>query len=307
MNSSFSSFKMPDFKSRPDGESKPLKDAYIFLRRQNFPDKDIFIYPLGEYNKFQGEIMGQSPDPGDIVSPDDRVILLVNMPGICDLMPDLYTDHSEDFFAEDFDERTGARRLFSIFDSFFLKMQCRLDWIRDIYAGLYLSENFVDYLSSLFSFPEHEMNILSPEILGYVLPKLYKFLGTEGAMKVYIKAVLGFESEVSFSSLQSIDMPENTFSKLAGRSRLGESMHLGKSGKIPNPELNITIYINDYQSLKEIVPGGNKHQLLKNIIRLCLPYYSEEYNINIKPGSEEISFISGDTYLGYSTIIKSEN
>ena len=185
----FSPFKMPAFRSRPAAESKSLKDAYIYLRRKGFPDKDIFVYPVGSFDRFKGEIKGQSPEPGETILPGDEIVLTVNMPGITDIMPDLFIDHHEeldaaDLFSGEFSKQAGVRRLFSIFDSFYLKMLCRLEWVRDIYAGLYMSREFIDYFSSLLSLPERNMPEVPSEVVGFVLPKLYHYLGTEGALMV---------------------------------------------------------------------------------------------------------------------------
>jgi len=305
VNDSFTPFAMPDFKSRPEAKSKSLKDAYIYLRKNGVPDKDIFVYPLGEFSRFKGDIMNQYPDPGEIVSSESNIILAVNRMSICDLMPDLFTDNRQrssidDFFAENFSSQTGARMLFSIFDSACLKMLCRLEWIRDIYAGLYLSENFINYFSSFLSLPEKENDHINPEIIGFVLPKLYQFMGTESALKVYIESVLGLKCSVSFNNLQTKDLPENLPSRLMSNCILGKKMYLGKQYKNPNPILSITLKVKDMKQIKEIIPGGKKHQLLITIIKLCLPGYAEEYKVHIQPDSDEILFIPGEAYLGYS-------
>ena len=98
----FTPFKMPDFTGRPDGSSKSLRDSYISLRRFGCPDKNIFIYPQGEFARYRGDILDQRPNPGEIVNAGDTVTLIAAVPGICELMPDLFTDHSEAFFEEDF-------------------------------------------------------------------------------------------------------------------------------------------------------------------------------------------------------------
>lgn len=305
MSDSFKPFTMPDFKSRPDDKSKSINDAYIYLRNKGVPDKNIFIYPLGEFNKFKGDIMDQNPEPGEIISSENNVVLAVNRMSICDLMPDLFTDHRQrsnidDLFAENFSSQTGARMLFSIFDSACLKMLCRLEWIRDIYAGLYLSDNFIDYFSSFLSLPERENDQINPEIIGFVLPKLYQFMGTEGALKVYMESVLGLKCSVSFNNLQTSNLPENLPGRLMSNCILGKKMYLGKTYKSPNPLLTITFRVKDMKKMREIIPGGKKHKLFITIIELCLPGYSEEYKMHIQPDSDEILFIPGETYLGYS-------
>ena len=140
---SFAPFQMPDFKTRPDGVSRELKDAYAYLRQQGFPDKDLFIFPQGEFYSFKGDILNQKPESGDIISPGTRITLIAAVPGICELMPDLFTDHREDFFDEEFNHRGGTKRLFSIFDSAMIKMLCRIEWIRDIYSGANFSDVIV--------------------------------------------------------------------------------------------------------------------------------------------------------------------
>jgi hypothetical protein len=303
----FKSFPMPDFKSRPEGESKSLKEAYINLRRQGFPDRDIFVYPIGETNRFKGEIQAQYPYPDDMVTQGDRIILVVNFPAICNLMPDLFTDQKDDFFTEEFNDRIGARRLFGVFDSAFLKMLCRLEWIRDIYAGLYYSEDFVEYISSLLAYPDNVKKEFGFDIIGFVLPKLYRYLGTEAAIKVYLKSVLGLECEVTFTDYQKSDIPENYYSRIAGKSRLGENLYLGREFKVASPVLNITLKISDADSLEHIVPGGKHYKLLKGIIEFCLPHNTEKYSVTIDPVSDNILFVNGDSYLGYGTVLVGDN
>jgi len=77
-------------------------------------------------------------------------------------------------------------------------------------------------------------------------------------------------------------------------------MYLGKPYTNPNPLLTIACKVEDMKKIKEIIPGGKKHKLFINIIELCLPGYTEEYKLQIQPDSDEIQFIPGEAYLGYS-------
>ena len=282
-----------------------LKDAYIHLRRLGFPDRDIFIYPQGEFNEFKGEVLGQQPEPGDMISSGNRITLIVAMPGICDAMPDLYTDHSEDFFTEDFNDRTGTRRFFSIFDSALLKMICRLEWIRDIYAGAHYSAGLGDYMGSIFSIPKKELQEIDPEILGFLLPRLYRYLGIEGAMSVLIETLVGIKTSILLGNDQNFLLPQNVGGQLGKKWRLGMDMYLGERFKGENPALNIQLEIDDCESVPEIIPGSEGHRLLREILNIMLPYYAEQYRIVIKPDKTNMHFENDASHLGYSTVLSS--
>ena len=154
-----------------------MKEAYIYLRQQELPDKNIFIYPQGEFSRFKGEILDQRPQAGEMVYPESRIVIIASVSGISHILPDLFTDQKSDFLSEDKNPRHGARDLFAILDSMLLKMSCRLEWIRDIYSGVYRSSKFIDYLNSIFFVAEGEADKSDLNSMGYILSRLSRFQG----------------------------------------------------------------------------------------------------------------------------------
>jgi hypothetical protein len=304
MAGEFTPFRMPDFKSRPDGSSKSLKDAYISLRRCGFPDRDLFIYPQGEFGNFKGEIIDQRPDPDEIISSGHRITIVAAVPGICELMPDLFTDHREDIFQEEFNPRGGAKRLFSIFDSAFLKMLCRLEWIRDIYAGIYSSDDMVEYFSALLSLPERGQAGIPREVLGFVLPRLYRYLGTEEALSLYIDIVMGIRNHAFAHGWQVFPLPEQERNALGEKGKLGASLFLGNNFKAAKPMIDIRLLLEDLAEVGEIIPGSDGFKLLRRIIEFAIPCEIEQYKLSICPGPDSIGFQNGASYLGYSTLLR---
>jgi hypothetical protein len=299
----FAPFPMPDFKDRPDGISKSLKDAYVYLRQQGFPDKDLFIYPQGEFSSFKGDILSQRPEPGETVSSGTRVILIAAVPGICELMPDLFTDHRGDFFDEEFNTRGGARRLFAIFDSAMLKMYCRLEWIRDIYGGIDYSEIIINYLGRILNLPERELKQITPEILGYVLPSLYGYLGTEEAMRVYLATVMEIDSRAHIGGIEEFKLAENAQNRLGEKWRLGSDLFLGQNFKGAQPKVKIDLLIESTEMLRKIIPQSEGEFLLEKILSFCVPQTAEAFELNVIPDRRNIRFKTGGTYLGYGTVL----
>ncbi len=303
---SFAPFRMPDFKSRPDGVSKSLKDAYVNLRQRGFPDKDIFIFPQGEFSSFKGEILGHRPEPGDVVSPGERITIIAAVPGICELMPDLFTDHRGDFHDEEFNARGGAKRLFAIFDSAIIKLLCRLEWIRDIYAGVEDSKVLTDYFSTLLDLPERKVPQISPEVLGYVLPSLYGYLGTEEAMRVYLSAVMGLESRIGTGEAQEFDLPPEYLNSIGLHGRLGSDFFLGARFKGAQPRLEINLMVESLEQIAQIIPRSDGDRLLRKILEFCVPQSEELFEINVNPDRQKIEFESGKSHLGFGTVLGSE-
>jgi hypothetical protein len=303
MADKFSPFRMPDLRSRPEGKSKSLKDAYVALRSNGFPDRDLFIYPQGEFDNFKGEILDQRPDPGDIVSSGHRVILVAAVRGICELMPDLFTDHREDFFQEEFNPRGGAKRLFSVFDSAFLKMLCRLEWIRDIYAGIYSSDEMADYIGVLLRLPERQMSQIPREVLGFVLPRLYRYLGTEEAMRLYIETVMGIKSDAKAAGWQVFPLPGDRRNSLGGKGQLGTDFLLGDNFKSAKPALDIHLLLEDLAAVRSVIPGSEGSRLLRKMLEFTIPNEIERYSVSLHPNPDNVSFESGASFLGYSTVL----
>lgn len=297
---------MPDFSSRPDGSSKSLRDSYITLRRFGLPDKNIFIYPEGEFARYRGDILDQRPNPGEIVNAGDTVTLIAAVPGFCELMPDLFTDHSEDFFEEDFNARTGARRLFAVFDSAFLKMLCRLEWIRDIYAGVYRSNDFIDYLGSLLTIPAPAGGLLDRRRLGFILPRLCRYLGTEGALKVFIEAAIGIKADVRMGTPQQFPLPDISLCPLGSGSRLGDDWHLGAGFKAAKPRLSISLKLDDPNAVTDLIPQSEGRRKLEEILQLALPFYIEQCDLTIEPDIETIMFKTAESHLGLSTVLSND-
>jgi hypothetical protein len=299
----FTPFKMPDLADRPEGQSNTLKDSYLCLRMMGFPDRDIFIYPEGEFENFKGEILRQKPEAGEIVYPGDKILIVAAVAGISELMPDLFTDHNDNILEDEFNARQGTRRLFAIFDSIFIKMLCRLEWIRDIYAGIYPSELLIDHLSALFVMPERSMEKIPKEVLGFVLPRLYGYLATEGALRIYLQTIMGLSCGCTPADLQWFPIPEQARCILGRNGQLGEDYYLGDKFKGASPSLNINLAVENLADIKKIIPGGRDNELLAKILQLNLPDQTESYCIEIKPRGEKLKFENGKAYLGYNTVL----
>ncbi len=304
MSEQFIPFKMPNLADRSEGQSVTLKDSYIYLRMMGFPDRDIFIYPEGEFGNFKGEVLRQKPETGEMVHPGDKIFLVAAVAGISELMPDLFTDHNDNVFEDEFNARQGTRRLFAIFDSIFIKMLCRLEWIRDIYAGIYPSESLIDHLSELLKMPERDMPKIPKEVIAYILPRLYGYLATEGAFQVYMQTTMGLSCACSAADSQWFSIPEQARCILGKNGHLGEDYYIGDRFKGAYPSLNINLAIEKLTDIENIIPGGPDNALLAAILRLNLPGQTESYSIDIEPLGDKLRFENGKAYLGYNTVLK---
>jgi hypothetical protein len=292
---------MPDFKGRPTARSKTLREAYAYLRLQGFPDRDLFIYPQGEFCNFKGEILDQQPHPGDTVSPGERILLIAAVPGICESLPDLFIDHREGFH-EEFGPRGGAKRLFAVFDSAFIKMSCRLDWARDIFSGASASKIIVDYMSALWDFPERGYAWASQDLLGFILPGLTGFLGTESALRVYIDSVLGIKGEAKPGGMQTFPIPDEARCSLGRRGRLGADLFIGEEFQGAEMRFDVALKLPDLGAVRKILPGGEGRAALEDILALAMPRHEEIFEVRPEPHAETLGFTLSETYLGYSTV-----
>jgi hypothetical protein len=297
----FTPFKMPDFCSRPDGQSKSLKAAYVHLRRLEVQDKDIFIFAQGGFNRFKGELLDQQPQAGDMVLPGDKITLTTALTGICQMMPDLFTDHLSDYLIEDNNPRHGVKKLFAIFDSMFLKMICRLEWIKDIYAGVYHSNRFIDHLNSVCFIPETGINEMDFNSMGYIPSRLSRFLGTEGGLRVFLEAAIGLKVRTRILNNQEIPVPGGSRAGLGAKSRLGENIFMGDTFESDKPRLEVSLRLEKPEDVPRAIEIIENKKLLEDIFRLVLPYYVERYEISVEPIGEEITFVNGNSYLGFST------
>lgn len=305
MKDMFAPFKMPDLCSRPEGRSKSLKEAYIYLRRRGFPDRDIFIYAQGEFSRFKGDMLEQQPQAGDMIFPGNKITLVAAVTGICQMMPDLFTDHIGGFLNEDRDPRQGAANLYAIFDSMFLKILCRLEWIRDIYAGVYRSFQFIDYLNSIFFISEDKARKLNVESLGFLLSRLSRFGGTESALRVFFESATGLRIDTEILGNQREPVPADSVTSLGGNRRLGEDVFLGDEFEAERSELRINFNLDKPEDVLKAVRITEDRKTLEDMFRLVLPYYVKQCRISIEPDSEKIGFVSGDSYLGFSTALNS--
>lgn len=294
---------MPDFCSRPDGSSKTLKDAYIYLRRQNFPDESIFIFPQGEFSRFKGEILEQQPQAGDMVYQDSRITIIAAVSGISHILPDLFTDQKSDFLSDDKNPRYGAKNLFAIFDSMFLKMRCRLEWIRDIYAGIYQSPGFIDYLNSVFFVSDRGAGTPALNSMGFILSRLSRFQGTEAALRVFLESGTGLKASADIMGNLKISIPPDNSKGIGGDTRLGEDLFLGDSFESEKPELELSFRLDGADDIREAIRITEEREVLENISRYALPYYLTRFETTIDPESEGIEFYCGNSNLGFSTVM----
>jgi hypothetical protein len=297
----FSPFKMPDFCDRPEGSSKSLKEAYVFLRKQEFPDRNLFIFAQGEFSKFKGEILEQQPMAGETIYPETKISLISSVPGISHIIPDLFVDQRTDFLSDDKDPRQGVKYLFSIFDSMFLKMLCRLEWIRDIYAGVYQSTRFIDYLNSIFFVSEREAAGSDLKSLGFILSRLSRFQGTEGALRVFVESATGLKVNTEISGNQKTPVPSNTLGNLGEETRLGENSFMGEEFEGEKPELKLNMHLERSEDIRKALKVSEDQGILEDIYRFVLPFYIKQCETKVDPQSEGIEFESGRSYLGFNT------
>jgi hypothetical protein len=297
----FSPFKIPDFCARPEGKSKSLKDAYVYLRKREFSDRNLFIFAQGEFDKFKGEILEQQPPAGETIYPESKITLIAAVSGICHIMPDLFTDQRSDFLAENKDPRQGAKYLFAIFDSMFLKMLCRLEWIRDIYAGVYHSARFIDYLNSIFFISGREADGPDFKSLGFILSRLSRFQGTEGALRVFFESATGLKANTEISGNQKIRVPPDAVKCLGEETGLGDNSFVGSEFEGEKPELRIKLLLDGSEDVRKALKITGDRESLENIYRYVLPFYINRCETSVDPKSEGIEFESGKSYLGFNT------
>ncbi|UCC80460.1 MAG: hypothetical protein JSW64_03600 [Candidatus Zixiibacteriota bacterium] len=297
----FEPFKMPDFCSRPGGSSRTLKEAYVLLRRREVPDNNIFIFPQGEFSRFKGEILEQQPHAGDTIYQDSRITLIAAVSGICHILPDLFTDQMSDFLSGEDNPRQGAKNLFAIFDSMFLKMRCRLEWIRDIYAGVYQSSRFIDYLNSIFFVPEREASKSNLISLGFMLSRLSRFQGTEGALRVFLESLTGLKVNAEILGNLKMAIPPDAVKGLGSETSLGEDLFLGDRFESEKPELELSFQLQGPEDVQKAIKITEDREILEDICRYALPFYLGRFETTIDPDSVGIDFTCGNSYLGFST------
>lgn len=278
-----------------------MKEAYIFLRRQEFPDKNIFIFPQGEFSRFKGEILEQQPHAGETVYQESRITLIAAVSGISHILPDLFTDQMSDFLSGEYNPRHGAKNLFAIFDSMFLKMRCRLEWIRDIYAGVYQSPRFVDYLNSIFFVPEREAGKSNLVSLGFMLSRLSRFQGTEGALRVFLESLTGLKVNAEILGNLKRAIPPSSVKGLGGEAGLGEGLFLGDRFESEKPELELSFQLEGLEDVEKAIKITENREIIEDICRYAMPYYLGSFEIAIDPDSAGIDFACGSSYLGFST------
>jgi len=267
------------------------------------PDKDIFIFAQGEFNQFKGEILDQQPQAGDMVLPGNKITLTAAVPGIGQVMPDLFTDHLSHYLVEDNNPRHGVKKLFAIFDSMFLKMLCRLEWIRDIYAGVHQSSRVIDHLNSICFLPGTEISELDINSMGYIPSRLAMFLGTEGGLNVFLEAATGLKVKTRILGNQESPVPGDALAGLGAKSRLGENIFIGDRFESDKPKLEVNFQLDKAEDVHKAIKTIENKKLLEDIFRLVLPYYVEQCEISVEPSGEEIAFVNGNSYLGFSTAL----
>ena len=278
-----------------------MKEAYVFLRVRGFADKDIFIFPQGEFSSFKGEILEQQPHAGEMVYPGTAVTLIAAVRGISHILPDLFTDQMTDFLSDDRSPRHGAKNLFAIFDSMFLKMRCRLEWIRDVYAGVYQSPRFLDYLNSIFFVSRNGTSGSDLFGLGFMLSRLSRFKGTEGAVQVLLESLTGLEVDAELLGNRKMAIPPGSSRGLGENGRLGENMFLGEIFESERPELNFKFRLGGEEDVLPVMEFCGNNEILEDVRAKALPFYLSRFETSVDPDSAGTDFTCGNSYLGFSS------
>jgi hypothetical protein len=118
---------------------------------------------------------------------------------------------------------------------------------------------------------------------------------------VFLEAAVGLKVKTRILGNQEISIPGNVPAGLGAKSRLGENIFIGDKFEGDKPKLEVTLQLDEPADVLKAIKIVENKKLLEDIFRIVLPYYVDQYEISVEPSGDEITFVNGNSYLGFST------
>ncbi|MFH2037049.1 MAG: type VI secretion system baseplate subunit TssG [Candidatus Zixiibacteriota bacterium] len=265
----------------------------------------IDILAVGEYENYKGEIIEQSPKPGEKISSGTQLRLKVGFSSPVDYMPyqffyGLYSHGTSDGSWED-----GARALMAPYDGTLIRYDARANYQKLKYNLGIIDQEHLLRILKLFKIdmPPHSNTLKDILFWLSVLPTFHFWAGNPDLVSNILHNLFGYEFKFVENCKKTFNIPSDLQYKLGAKTgRLGCETLVGRSFTEADSSYQLRIENVPANDVRELLPGGKKREKIDWLLGFCMPG-NLEYDLKVRIKNSDRKERTESPYLGYSVYI----
>ncbi len=281
--------------------------ALCFLMKLGVDISQVDILAFGEFENYKGEILGQEPEPGQVLTGDTRIRLKVGFQSAVDFMPYQF------FYGLAGSERRSsawedqAREIMAPFDSAVIRHNAAAEYQTLKYnLGVIDKKQVADFLQ-LFNFELAGEGSGDEKSLIWasLMPFFHYWAGSAALTETALELIFGFKFQIVENVGGEFEIPQEVHYHLGAPSgRLGRETILGK--KFLEYDSTYEIFIKGItpEEISDFLPGGTGRKRINEILKLCMPNHLDyRLRFDVRNRKTIIGKEKRAAYLGYAAHI----
>lgn len=281
--------------------------ALLTLKRCGVEWENVRLFASGTFENYRGEVVKQEPEPKTEITPSTQITLWVGFPSLFDSLPYQTFFGAKEWHRDTVSLEHRARRFLACFDSSFIRILSRLEYVLLVYNLVFLEKDFCQHFLEAFGFPASAWK--EEEILLWMtfLPTFHLWAGTKEETEKVLSTFLQTPFKIEENIKGENQLPPEL------KSRLGEKLnHLGQNWLLGSgfSECDSTYRINigpiSVDQIKEFLPEERKRKKLERILALSTPgqlRYRVSLKLRQKDKRLSLGKDSKNSLLGYATYL----
>lgn len=281
--------------------------ALLALKQSGVEWENVRLFSSGTFENYRGEVLKQEPKPNTEITPDTQITLWVGFPSLFDALPYQLFFGAKEWHRDTVRLEQRAREFLACFDSSFIRILSRLEYVLLVYNLVFLEKDFCQHFLEAFDFPKDQWE--KEEILLWMifLPTFHLWAGTKEGTEKVLSAFLQAQSKIEENIPGENQLPLELRSRLGERSNhLGQNWLLGKRFSECDSTYRINICPISADQIKEFLPNHKKRKKLERILALSTPGQLR-YKVSLKLKQKDKKFSLGkdskNSLLGYATYL----
>ena len=281
--------------------------ALLTLKQCGVEWKNMRLFASGTFENYRGEVVKQEPKPKTEITPSTQVTLWLGFPSIFDSLPYQLFFGAKEWHRDTVNLEQRARKFLACFDSSFIQILSRLEYVLLVYNLVFLEKDFCQHFLEAFGFPISEWE--EEEILLWMtfLPTFHLWAGTreetEKILSTFLQARFNIEENIKGEN----QLPPELKSRPGEKSNhLGQNWLLGSGLSECDSTYRVNIGPISVDQIKEFLPDQGKRKKLERILALSTPGQLQ-YKVSLKLRQQDKKFSVGkdskNSLLGYATYL----
>jgi hypothetical protein len=296
---------MPDFCSR----RRPYHyvTALNVLMKYGVDLSNVNLIAAGTFENYKGEVHGQTPKPGEAITPGTEITLEVGCLSGVDHIPYqfFYGFHGVGDRTDDWE--LNARKALAPFDSEVIRYHAYAKHVARKFNFGVVEKPHLHRFLRLFAFNPEKYAPDLPELMFWVsaMPLFHKWSGNARAVAAILGRLIGHSVEIVENARGSFVLPEECRSPLGSESsRVGASLIAGRTFSDCDSTYEVIVHGVNSKSVAHFLPGGKTYKKLEWLLSVSMPSFLERrIRIRTRGHRAAIGKEKPACFLGYSSYL----